>query len=99
MINNATPNEKETALKAIAARTKGASAKTQATRLLEALGYFAINSFEAMRSLDVYHVPARVQELRAQGYNIKLHWQTVITESGEKHRVGLYVLNSGVQNG
>jgi Helix-turn-helix domain len=95
MINSTTPSDKEAALKAIAGKTKGTSAKTQGARLLEALRSFAVNSSEAMRLLDVYHVPARVQELRAQGHRITLYWQTVITEAGEKHRVGLYVLESG----
>ena len=49
-----------------------------------------------MRYLDVYHCPARVLQLRKRGYKIVTHWQTIITESGEKHRVGLYVLE-GVQ--
>jgi hypothetical protein len=45
-----------------------------------------------MRYLDVYHCPARVLQLRKQGWKIATHWQTVITEAGEKHRVGLYAL-------
>jgi hypothetical protein len=56
---------------------------------------YSINTFEAMRYLDVYHCPARILQLRKQGHNIITHWQTVVTEAGERHRVGLYVLNSG----
>ena len=90
--NKATSPEKKAALEAIRAESKGTAGKAQADRLLEALRRFAVTTFEAMRYLDVYHCPARVLQLRKRGYKIVTHWQTVITESGEKHRVGLYVL-------
>lgn len=90
--NKATSPEKKAALEAIRAEFKGTASKAQADRLLEALRRFAVTTFEAMRYLDVYHCPARVLQLRKRGYKIVTHWQTVITESGEKHRVGLYVL-------
>ena len=93
----ATPFEKRAALEAIRAQSKGTASRAQADRLLEALGRFAVTTFEAMRYLDVYHCPARILQLRKQGYKITTHWQTVITEAGEKHRVGLYVLESGVR--
>lgn len=93
----ATPSEKRAALEAIRAQSKGTASRAQADRLLEALGRFAVTTFEAMRYLDVYHCPARILQLRKQGYKITTHWQTVITEAGEKHRVGLYVLESGVR--
>ena len=54
--------------------------------------------FRAVSHLDVYYCPARVLQLRKLGFNIVTHWQTVITEAGEKHRVGLYVLESGVSD-
>ena len=94
--NKATSSEKKAALEAIRAQFKGTASKAQADRLLEALRRFAVTTFEAMRYLDVYHCPARVLQLRKRGHKIVTHWQTVITESGEKHRVGLYVLE-GVQ--
>jgi hypothetical protein len=50
-----------------------------------------VTTFEAMRFLDVYHCPARILQLRKAGHRITTHWQTVITEAGAKHRVGLYV--------
>ena len=90
--NKATSPEKKAALEAIRVQSKGTASKAQADRLLEALRRFAVTTFEAMRYLDVYHCPARVLQLRKRGYKIVTHWQTVITESGEKHRVGLYVL-------
>ena len=94
----ATSPEKKAALEAIRVQFKGNSAKSQALRLLEALRHFAVTTFEAMRFLDVYHCPARILQLRKLGFNIVTHWQTVITEAGEKHRVGLYVLESGGSN-
>jgi Helix-turn-helix domain len=66
--------------------------------MLEALSRFAVSTFEAMRYLDIYDPRPRVHELRHRlGYKIKTVWQTVITESGQKHRVGLYVLEGKVK--
>ena len=89
--NKATSPEKKAALQAIRAEFTGADTKTQCARLLEAMARFPINSFEAMRFLDVYHCPARILQLRKAGHRISTHWQTVETEGGETHRVGLYV--------
>lgn len=92
--NKATSPEKKAALEAIRAESKGTSSHSQAARLLEALSRYSVTTFEAMRYLDVYHCPARILQLRKRGHHIVTHWQTVITEAGEKHRVGLYVLES-----
>ena len=94
----ATSPEKRAALEAIRAQSKGTASKAQAFRLLDALRSYAVTTFEAMRYLDVYHCPARVLQLRKMGYRITTHWQTVVTEAGEKHRVGLYVLESEAKN-
>ena len=94
----ATSPEKKAALEAIRVQFKGNGVRSQAMRLLEALRRFSVTTFEAMRYLDVYYCPARVLQLRRLGFNIVTHWQTVITEAGEKHRVGLYVLESGASN-
>ncbi|CAM8667071.1 Helix-turn-helix domain containing protein [Comamonadaceae bacterium] len=94
----ATSPEKIAALRAIHDLFKGTGNAAQYQRLLEALRRFGVTTFEAMRYLDVYHCPARVLQLRKQGHNITTHWQTVITEAGEKHRVGLYVLESGASH-
>jgi hypothetical protein len=88
----ATSPEKKAALETIRSERKGTASQSQAARLLEALTCFPVTTFEAMRYLDVYHCPARVLQLRKKGYRIATHWQTVITEAGEKHRVGLYAL-------
>ncbi|WP_066254398.1 helix-turn-helix domain-containing protein [Hydrogenophaga flava] len=88
----ATSPEKKAALETIRSEFKGNGSRSQRARLLEALSRYSVTTFEAMRYLDVYHCPARILQLRKQGYKIATHWQTVETESGEKHRVGLYVL-------
>ena len=92
----ATSFEKKAALEAIRDEFKGTASHSQAARLLEALSRYSISTFEAMRYLDVYHCPARILQLRKRGHKIITHWQTVVTEAGERHRVGLYVLDSGV---
>ena len=94
----ATSPENIAALRAIHDLFKGTGGASQAKRLLEALRQFSITTFEAMRYLDVYHCPARVLQLRKLGHRITTHWQTVVTEAGDKHRVGLYVLESGASH-
>ena len=94
----ATSPEKKAALEAIRFQSNGVASKEKADRLLEALRRFGVTTFEAMRYLDVYHCPARVLQLRKRGHKVVTHWQTVITEAGEKHRVGLYVLEGGASH-
>ena len=94
----ATSPEKKAALEAIRCQSNGVASKAQADRLLEDLRSFGVTTFEAMRYLDVYYCPARVMELRKRGHKIVTHWQTVVTEAGEKHRVGLYVLEGGASH-
>lgn len=90
----ATSPEKKAALEAIRVQFIGTAGSTQAARLLEALSRFSITTFEAMRYLDVYDCPARILQLRKQGHKIATHWRTVLTEAGERHRVGLYAMES-----
>ena len=73
-------------------RHPGVSSEVQCVRIRAALSQFSITTFEAMRYLDVYDPRARVMQLRNQGEAIDTHWQTVITEAGERHRVGRYTL-------
>ena len=87
--------EKEAALKTIRDQFIGTSGRNQAERLLAALRQYPITTFEAMRLLDVYHVPARVLQLRKAGHRIVTLWESVTTEAGARHRVGLYVLQRG----
>ncbi len=94
----ATPPKKKAALEKIRVDFKGISARQQCARLLEALASWPISTFEGMRYLDVYHMPARVLQLRKQGFKISMHWQMVETECGVLHRIGVYVLESGVRH-
>lgn len=87
----AAPN-KETALEQIRLQFSGTGGRVQCDRLLAALRLFPLTTFEAMRRLDVYHVPARVLQLRKDGHRIITLRRTVETEAGVEHRVGLYVL-------
>lgn len=95
---NAAPG-KEAALKALRDEFKGTDGNSQSRRLLAALTQFPITTFEAMRLLDVYHAPARVLQLRKAGHPIQTHWQTVTTEAGVTHRVGMYVLRRAANHG
>ena len=70
----------------------GVSSEVQCARIRTALSRFSITTFEAMRYLDVYDPRARVMQLRNAGETIDTHWQTITTEAGERHRVGLYTL-------
>jgi len=76
----------------------GTDCKAQCARIRAALSQFSITTFEAMRYLDCYDARARVVQLRKAGERIDTHWHTIITESGDKHRVGLYVLAATVKN-
>jgi len=86
---------KVAALEFIRDQFKGTSGRNQAERLLAALRQFPVTTYEAMRHLDVYHVPARVLQLRKAGHQITTLKQLVLTEAGVSHRVGLYVLQRG----
>lgn len=85
---------KQAELRRIKAMFKGTSAGVQCERLMTALARYSITTYEAMRYLDVYHCPARVLQLRKRGYAISTHWEIVMTESGDLHKVGRYVLDS-----
>ncbi|MCV2354628.1 helix-turn-helix domain-containing protein [Paucibacter sp. B2R-40] len=93
-----TPPERIAALHAIRDRHRGDSSGPQCARLLEALQTLGhCTTFEASRLLDLYHPPARKLNLVQQGHEIQTTWRTVQTESGEKHRVGVYSLARGNQ--
>ena len=89
--------EKRMALEAIRNESKGTDCATQRRRLLEALKRCkTVSTYEARRYLDIYYPPARIIELRLEGYAIRTQWQTITTEAGDDHRVGMYVLESEV---
>lgn len=95
----ATSPEKKAALEAIRAEFKGNDSATQRRRLMEAFRRgWSISTFEAMRYLDIYFPPARIKELRNLGEKIKTHWINVLTESGDRHNIGMYVLESGANH-
>ncbi|MBB5467238.1 hypothetical protein HDG32_003358 [Paraburkholderia sp. CI2] len=68
------------------------SAAGQRDRLLRALKRGPIDTQHASRQLDIIHPPRRVFELRKLGHRITTSWVWRTTEAGERHRVGLYVL-------
>ncbi|MDC7827333.1 helix-turn-helix domain-containing protein [Pseudomonas sp. BLCC-B13] len=55
----------------------------------------AINTFEAIRLLNILRPGARIAELRAQGYNIRTHLATLEDEQGRAHpNVATYYLST-----
>lgn len=86
------PGTKRHALAAIRRAHPGTTCVAQCARIRAALAQFSITTFEAMRYLDVYDPRARVMQLRNAGEAIDTHWRTIVTESGDKHRVGLYAV-------
>lgn len=87
-----TPFAKRQALRAILLAYPGGTNMAQCRRVRAALSEGNLTTFEAMRYLDVYDPRARVMQLRRSGDQIDTHWQVIHTESGDRHRVGLYVL-------
>lgn len=87
-----TAPDKREALADILAAHPGTDTMAQCARIRAALSCFALSTFEASRYLDCYDPRARVMQLRHAGDVIRTHWQTIVTEAGAKHRVGLYVL-------
>jgi hypothetical protein len=81
-------------LQSLAKSHAGTDGKSQCARLREALSRYSLTTFEAMRHLDIYHVPARVLQLRKAGVDIVTAWAKVETEQGKTHRVGLYTLGA-----
>lgn len=87
-----TPEHKLAALEAIRKATPGTDSKAQCERIRAALAQFSITTYEAMRYLDCYDPRARVMQLRHGGAPIATYWETIVTECGDRHRVGLYVM-------
>jgi Helix-turn-helix domain len=91
--------EKLAALKQLQLEFKGNTCSDQRARIMAALRRFPLNTYELMRLLDVYYPPARIRELRVEGYRIVTVWQIVTTEAGVRHRVALYTLLSEANHG
>ncbi len=91
-----TPPERIAALHAIRDRYRGDASATQRARLLEALQTLGhCTTFEGSRYLDLYDPRARKLELVKLGHDVLTTWRRVETESGEGHRIGVYVLRKG----
>jgi len=90
-----TPDNKRQALAEILAAHPGNTCAVQCARIRAALSRFNLTTFEAMRHLDVYDPRARVLQLRQAGESITTTWGRITTESGDLHRVGVYVLGTG----
>jgi len=79
-------------LTAIRKAHPGVSAEAQRERLHTALLQGPVSTFEASRYLDTYCPTKRIAEMRREGLNIETVTEITVTESGDKHRVGRYVL-------
>jgi hypothetical protein len=75
----------------------GNDALSQRTRLVAAMRYAPVTTYEAQKHLDVYDPPSRAWELRHyDGYDIETFRVPVLTDAGVVHRrIGLYVLKAG----
>lgn len=88
-----TPSSRDHRLTEIAKLARGNHQTTQTQRLAAALKELhAVSTYECRKFLDIYCPTARKSELVRQGFKIETHWQKVRVESGQEHRVGLYVL-------
>lgn len=86
--------DRVSALHAIRDRYTGTGAASQRNRLLEAIQLLGhVTTFEASRGLDIYDPRARKMELAKAGYEITTTWRITVTESGDRHRIGVYTLN------
>ncbi len=72
----------------------GTSAESQRAIILAWLKVNSLTTLQARNELFIFHPASRVLELRAQGYDIQTHWETVVT-GNYKHRIAKYVLFSG----
>lgn len=89
-----TPPGRIAALHAIRDRHLGHTGPIQRQRLLCALHELnAVSTFEASRYLDIYYPPARKFELVDEGHDIVTEMREALTESGRRHRIGIYLLN------
>ena len=95
MTTTPTSNDKRKALATILAAHPGNTCAVQCVRIRAALSQFSLTTFEAMRQLDVYDPRARVMQLRNDGERITTTWGHIFTESGDLHRVGVYMLAAG----
>lgn len=80
-------------VKATKANFNDNSAFNQRLKMLDyLLEHNSISTSEAREKLDVYYPPARIFELRQDGYLIETVWDIWVSEHGIKHRIARYVL-------
>ncbi|WNC90514.1 helix-turn-helix domain-containing protein [Paraburkholderia sp. FT54] len=91
---NAAP-QREAAMKSILAKMPGNDSASQRARLLAAMQTLGhVTSYEGSRLLDCYDPRARIHELRNKhGHTITTVMRDEETESGVRHRVGVYFLS------
>mgnify|MGYP001028900158 FL=1 len=71
------------------------SGNAQRARLLERLKAGPIDTFTAIRELNIVRPGARINELRALGHKIHTHLQNLTDDQGRSHpRVALYYLST-----
>lgn len=72
------------------------SANVQRKRILSHIReYGSVNTFTAIRELNVLRPSARIAELRAEGYNIKTHLGMLYDDQGRPHsRCATYYLSA-----
>lgn len=71
------------------------SGTAQRARLLERLQAGPIDTFTAIRELNIVRPGARINELRDLGHKILTHRLTLTDDQGRKHRgMALYYLSS-----
>ncbi len=68
------------------------SSALQRQKLLAALRKSPMSTLEIRRELDILGVAPRIFELKARGYKIITHWVHEATDSGNIHKIALYVL-------
>ncbi|CAG4882997.1 protein of unknown function [Georgfuchsia toluolica] len=76
---------------------KGETSASHQQRMLAALRYFPISTFEARTHLDVPHPAGRIQELRELGWDIRTLRRIEHSDIGRPHCIALYVLQGRKQ--
>lgn len=86
-------------LTAILSAMPGNDSFAQRQRMLTAMQKLgSVTTFEGSRFLDCYDPRARIHELRQSGKRIKTVMRSERTESGNLHRVGVYLLDGGAHD-
>lgn len=84
--------EKIARLEKIRDSIPGTTCQAQHDRIMAALALGTLTTYEITRHLDCYDATARISDLRNKlGERIDTCWHKVVTESGDVHRVALYV--------